>query len=154
MISVSKLPCILFQDMQSDQSEIIVKTVKEVCAEGLVVSGGKDGIFIKEVKPESPASKLLSMKEGDQILSATVYFDNVSYEDALQILEHAQPYKMAFCLKRKPPPRTQEDAEAERPDISIVIIILFIIFLITEYCKVSSEVSLTLQLKGRGVNFK
>uniref|UniRef100_A0A8C1QDV3 PDZ domain-containing protein n=1 Tax=Cyprinus carpio TaxID=7962 RepID=A0A8C1QDV3_CYPCA len=146
MISVSKLPCILFQDMQSDQSEIIVKTVKEVCAEGLVVSGGKDGIFIKEVKPESPASKLLSMKEGDQILSATVYFDNVSYEDALQILEHAQPYKMAFCLKRKPPPRTQEDAEAERPDISIVIIILFIIFLITEYCKVSSEVSLTLQL--------
>uniref|UniRef100_A0A673HXI3 PDZ domain-containing protein n=1 Tax=Sinocyclocheilus rhinocerous TaxID=307959 RepID=A0A673HXI3_9TELE len=76
---------------------------------GLVVSGGKDGIFIKEVKPESPASKHLSVKEGDQILSATVYFDNVSYEDALQILEHAQPYKVAFCLKRKPPPRTQED---------------------------------------------
>ncbi|XP_016133548.1 neuroblast differentiation-associated protein AHNAK-like [Sinocyclocheilus grahami] len=107
------------EDMQSDQSEIIVKTVKEVCAEGLVVSGGKDGIFIKEVKPESPASKHLSVKEGDQILSATVYFDNVSYEDALQILEHAQPYKVAFCLKRKPPPRTQEDAETERPDITI-----------------------------------
>uniref|UniRef100_A0A673HXH8 PDZ domain-containing protein n=1 Tax=Sinocyclocheilus rhinocerous TaxID=307959 RepID=A0A673HXH8_9TELE len=59
------------------KSEIIVKTVKEVCAEGLVVSGGKDGIFIKEVKPESPASKHLSVKEGDQILSATVYFDNL-----------------------------------------------------------------------------
>lgn len=108
------------EDMQNDQSEIIVKTEKEVCAEGLVVSGGgKDGIFIKEVKPESPASKNLSVKEGDQILSATVYFDNVSYEDALQILEHAQPYKMAFCLKRKPPPRTQEDAETMRPDITI-----------------------------------
>ncbi len=51
--------------MQSDQSEIIVKTVKEVCAEGLIVSGGKDGIFIKEVKPESPASKHLSVKEGE-----------------------------------------------------------------------------------------
>ncbi|XP_052469609.1 protein AHNAK2-like [Carassius gibelio] len=145
MIPTSKLLWILFQDTQSDQSEIIVKTVKEVCAEGLVVSGGKDGIFIKEVKPESPASKL-SVKEGDQILSATVYFDNVSYEDALQILEHAQPYKMAFCLKRKPPPRTQEDAEAERPDTTIVIIILLITFLITEYCKASSEVSLTLHL--------
>lgn len=56
--------------MQSDQSEIIVKTVKEVCAEGLVVSGGKDGIFIKEVKPESPASKLLSMKEGEVFIIA------------------------------------------------------------------------------------
>ncbi|KAL1263314.1 hypothetical protein QQF64_006053 [Cirrhinus molitorella] len=107
------------EDMQSDQSEIIVKTVKEVCAEGLVVSGGKDGIFIKEVKPETPASKHLSVKEGDQLLSATVYFDNVSYEDALQILEHAQPYKVAFCLKRKPLPRTQEDAETMRPDTTI-----------------------------------
>ncbi|XP_050981946.1 neuroblast differentiation-associated protein AHNAK-like isoform X7 [Labeo rohita] len=106
------------EDMQSDQSEVIVKTVKEVCAEGLVVSGGKDGIFIKEVKPESPASKHLSVKEGDQLLSATVYFDNVSYEDALQILERAQPYKVAFCLKRKPP-RIQEDAETMRPDITI-----------------------------------
>uniref|UniRef100_A0A8C1TBF6 PDZ domain-containing protein n=1 Tax=Cyprinus carpio TaxID=7962 RepID=A0A8C1TBF6_CYPCA len=103
-----------------DQSEIIVKTVKEVCAEGLIVSGGEDGIFIKEVKPETPASKHLSVKEGDQILSATVYFDNVSYEDALQILEHAQPYKVAFCLKRKPTPRTQEDSETMRPDTTIV----------------------------------
>ncbi|XP_042592371.1 neuroblast differentiation-associated protein AHNAK-like isoform X1 [Cyprinus carpio] len=107
------------EDMQSDQSEIIVKTVKEVCAEGLIVSGGEDGIFIKEVKPETPASKHLSVKEGDQILSATVYFDNVSYEDALQILEHAQPYKVAFCLKRKPTPRTQEDSETMRPDTTI-----------------------------------
>ncbi|XP_067242033.1 neuroblast differentiation-associated protein AHNAK-like isoform X1 [Chanodichthys erythropterus] len=108
------------EDMQNDQSEMIVKTEKEVCAEGLVVSGGgKDGLFIKEVKPESPASKHLSVKEGDQILSATVYFDDVSYEDALRILEHAQPYKVAFCLKRKPHPRTQEEAETMRPDITI-----------------------------------
>lgn len=52
--------------MQNDQSEMIMKTEKEVCAEGLVVSGGgKDGLFIKEVKPESPASKHLSVKEGE-----------------------------------------------------------------------------------------
>uniref|UniRef100_A0A8D0C9T7 PDZ domain-containing protein n=1 Tax=Scleropages formosus TaxID=113540 RepID=A0A8D0C9T7_SCLFO len=38
--------------------------------------GGKEGIFVKEVKPESPASKQLGVKEGDQILSATVYFDD------------------------------------------------------------------------------
>lgn len=63
---ISKWLCLLFQGMQNDQSEMIVKTEKEVCAEGLVVSGGgKDGIFIKEVKPESPASKHLSVKEGE-----------------------------------------------------------------------------------------
>lgn len=109
------------EDMQNDGTEMIVKRVKGGCAEGLIVSGGgKNGIFIKEVKPESPASKHLSVKEGDQILSATVYFDNVSYEDALQILEHAQPYRLEFCLKRKPAPtRTQEDAETMRPDVAI-----------------------------------
>lgn len=52
--------------MQNDGSEMIVKSVKGGCAEGLVVSGGgKNGIFIKEVKPESPASKHLSVKEGE-----------------------------------------------------------------------------------------
>ncbi|KAG5265596.1 hypothetical protein AALO_G00244230 [Alosa alosa] len=102
--------------MENGESEVLVKTAKEACAEGLVVTGGgKDGIFIKELKPDSPASKHLRVKEGDQILSATVYFDNVSYEDAIQILEHAQAYKMEFCLRRKPPePTVQEDVEAAR----------------------------------------
>lgn len=47
---------------------------------------------------------------GDQILSATVYFDNMSYEDAIQILEHAQAYKVKLCLKRKPDIRETEPA--------------------------------------------
>lgn len=42
------------------------------------------------------------MCTGDQVLSATVYFDNMSYEDAMQILEHAQAYNLKLCLKRKP----------------------------------------------------
>uniref|UniRef100_A0A4W4EBG7 PDZ domain-containing protein n=1 Tax=Electrophorus electricus TaxID=8005 RepID=A0A4W4EBG7_ELEEL len=97
---------------------MILKTVKEVCAEGLVLTGGgKEGIFIKEVKPDSPASKHLSMKEGDQILSATVYFDNVSCEDALQILDHAHPYKMEFCLRRKVESTMPEDAEIIHPEV-------------------------------------
>ncbi|XP_006785979.2 neuroblast differentiation-associated protein AHNAK-like [Neolamprologus brichardi] len=91
------------KEAESPESEVIVKTAKDGCAEGLVYGGGgKEGIFIKEVVPESPASKNLKLKEGDQILSATVYFDNMSYEDAIQILEHAQAYKLKLCLKRKP----------------------------------------------------
>ncbi|XP_068574230.1 neuroblast differentiation-associated protein AHNAK-like [Cebidichthys violaceus] len=87
----------------SPESGVIVKTAQDGCSEGLVYGGGgREGIFIKEVVPESPASKSLKLKEGDQILSATVYFDNVSYEDAIQILEHAQGYKMKLCLKRNP----------------------------------------------------
>lgn len=55
-----------------------------------------------------------SRHTGDQILSATVYFDNVTYEDALQIMEHAQAYKVKLCLKRKPE-LPEEDPE-EDPD--------------------------------------
>uniref|UniRef100_A0A8C7Y0M1 PDZ domain-containing protein n=1 Tax=Oryzias sinensis TaxID=183150 RepID=A0A8C7Y0M1_9TELE len=91
------------KEVHSPEGGMIVRTPKDGCAEGLVYSGGgKEGIFIKEVVPESPASKSLKVKEGDQILSATVYFDNVPYEDAIQILEHAQAYKVKLCLKRKP----------------------------------------------------
>ncbi|XP_071781064.1 protein AHNAK2-like [Centroberyx gerrardi] len=91
------------KEVHSPEAGVIVNTAKDGCSEGLVFSGGgKDGLFIKEVVPESPASKNLSVKEGDQILSATVYFDNVTYDDAIQILEHAQAYKVKLCLKRQP----------------------------------------------------
>ncbi|XP_029972249.1 neuroblast differentiation-associated protein AHNAK-like [Salarias fasciatus] len=105
------------KEVPSPESGVIVKTAKDGCAEGLVYGGGgRDGIFIKGVVPESPASKSLKLKEGDQILSATVYFDNVSYEDAIQILEHAQAYKMKLCLKRKP-----DISQTEAPDESDAI---------------------------------
>ncbi|KAM6912824.1 uncharacterized protein FYW49_011259 [Xenentodon cancila] len=101
------------KEVHSPEAGVIVKTPKDGCSEGLIYAGGgKDGIFIKEVMPESPASKSLKVKEGDQILSATVYFDNVSYEDAVQILEHAQAYKMKLCLKRKPDITEMESATA------------------------------------------
>lgn len=59
---------------------------------------------------------------GDQILSATVYFDNVTYEDALQILEHAQPYKMEFCLKRKAEPTMLKIEKAEIIHPKVIVI--------------------------------
>lgn len=54
-----------WQEAESPESEVIVKTAKDGCAEGLIYGGGgKEGIFIKEVVPESPASKNLKLKEG------------------------------------------------------------------------------------------
>lgn len=38
---------------------------------------------------------------GDQLLSATIFFDNIKYEDALKILQYSEPYKVQFSLKRK-----------------------------------------------------
>uniref|UniRef100_A0A8C5KN08 Periaxin n=1 Tax=Jaculus jaculus TaxID=51337 RepID=A0A8C5KN08_JACJA len=39
----------------------------------------------------------------DQLLSARVFFENFKYEDALRLLQCAEPYKVSFCLKRTVP---------------------------------------------------
>lgn len=44
-----------------------------------------------------------ALYKGDQLLSAKVYFDNVKYEDALRILQCAEPYKVSFQVKRTIP---------------------------------------------------
>lgn len=38
---------------------------------------------------------------GDQLLSTTIFFDGISYEDALKILQYSEPYKVQFKIKRK-----------------------------------------------------
>ncbi|NXN98799.1 AHNK2 protein, partial [Rhinopomastus cyanomelas] len=82
--------------------EVTLKTEVETGASGFsVVGGGNEGIFIKKVLKESPASRVFRLKEGDQLLSATVFFDNIKYEDALKILQYSEPYRVQFSLKRK-----------------------------------------------------
>lgn len=59
---------------------------------------------------KKPLKGFILVHAGDQILSATVYFDNISYDDAVQILEHAQAYKLKLCLKRTPDIKETEAA--------------------------------------------
>lgn len=68
---------------------------------------------------------------GDQLLSAKVYFDNVKYEDALKILQCAEPYKVSFQLKRtisgavvSIQPRVPS-AEAKGPKAKIAKMVIF-----------------------------
>uniref|UniRef100_A0AAZ1X630 Periaxin n=1 Tax=Oreochromis aureus TaxID=47969 RepID=A0AAZ1X630_OREAU len=84
--------------------EIVVETEAGAGASGYSVTGGGErGIFVKDVLKDSPAAKHLSLQQGDQLLSAKVYFDNVRYEDALKILQCAEPYRVSFQLKRTIP---------------------------------------------------
>nr|XP_015196476.1 PREDICTED: periaxin isoform X1 [Lepisosteus oculatus] len=89
---------------RSELVEVVVETEAEAGASGFsVAGGGEQGIFVKNVLKDSPAAKSLSLQKGDQVLSARVYFDNVKYEDALKILQCAEPYKVSFFLKRTVP---------------------------------------------------
>nr|XP_044989945.1 periaxin [Jaculus jaculus]XP_044989946.1 periaxin [Jaculus jaculus] len=84
--------------------EIIVETEAHTGVSGInVAGGGKEGIFVRELREDSPAARSLSLQEGDQLLSARVFFENFKYEDALRLLQCAEPYKVSFCLKRTVP---------------------------------------------------
>ncbi|KAM6154361.1 periaxin [Erethizon dorsatum] len=84
--------------------EIIVETEAQTGVSGInVAGGGREGIFVRELREDSPAARSLSLQEGDQLLSARVFFENVKYEDALRLLQCAEPYKVSFCLKRTVP---------------------------------------------------
>nr|DBA20821.1 TPA: hypothetical protein GDO54_017564 [Pyxicephalus adspersus] len=84
--------------------EVIVETEAQAGMSGISISGGgKDGLFISDVLKDSPAAKNLPLQEGDQIISARVYFENIKYEDALKILQYAEHYKVSYCLKRTVP---------------------------------------------------
>nr|XP_035950922.1 periaxin isoform X2 [Halichoerus grypus]XP_035950923.1 periaxin isoform X3 [Halichoerus grypus]XP_035950924.1 periaxin isoform X4 [Halichoerus grypus] len=84
--------------------EIIVETEAQTGVSGInVAGGGKEGIFVRELRKDSPAARSLSLQEGDQLLSARVFFENFKYEDALRLLQCAEPYKVSFCLKRTVP---------------------------------------------------
>ncbi|XP_074852486.1 protein AHNAK2 [Carettochelys insculpta] len=85
-----------------ESMEVTFKTEVESGASGFsVTGGGNEGIFVKQVLKGSSASKIFSLREGDQLLSATIFFDNIKYEDALKILQYSEPYKVQFSLKRK-----------------------------------------------------
>ncbi|XP_058385326.1 periaxin isoform X2 [Diceros bicornis minor] len=84
--------------------EIIVETEAQTGVSGInVAGGGKEGIFVRDLREDSPAARSFSLQEGDQLLSARVFFENFKYEDALRLLQCAEPYKVSFCLKRTVP---------------------------------------------------
>ncbi|CAO2587537.1 Protein AHNAK2 [Lemmus lemmus] len=89
-------------ETMQEATEVTLKTEVEAGASGYTVTGGGDqGIFVKQVLKGSSAAKLFSLREGDQLLSATIFFDHMKYEDALKILQYSEPYKVQFRIKRK-----------------------------------------------------
>lgn len=60
----------------------------------------RDGIFVKDVLHHGPASESGKIRAGDRILSVTVSFNNMVYEDALTILSYASPYNVHLELAK------------------------------------------------------
>ncbi|KAF3838487.1 hypothetical protein F7725_010255 [Dissostichus mawsoni] len=80
---------VLFQDWEGpDKSGFTIEQ-----------TGGE--IFVGEVKGESPAARSGKVYEGDQIVGATVYFDNMSSEETAELLKTLNRHKVGLKLQNK-----------------------------------------------------
>ncbi|XP_059497677.1 neuroblast differentiation-associated protein AHNAK isoform X3 [Stegostoma tigrinum] len=86
---------------KDDDLDVLLPNWSGAAAHGFSISGGDEGIFIKDVVQNSPAGKSGVMKEGDQIVSATIYFDDMGYEEAQKILETVDRHTVGLKLHRK-----------------------------------------------------
>ncbi|XP_052010749.1 neuroblast differentiation-associated protein AHNAK-like [Xyrauchen texanus] len=69
---------------------------------GLTIEQKKQGeIFVKEVKEEFPSAHTGEVHKGDQIVGATIYFDNMSSEETAELLKTLNQHKVGLKLQNK-----------------------------------------------------
>ncbi|GCB76802.1 hypothetical protein scyTo_0021033, partial [Scyliorhinus torazame] len=86
---------------KEDDLDVLLPNWTGAAAHGFSISGDDEGIFIKDVVQNSPAGKSGVMKEGDQIVSATIYFDEMGYDEAQKILQTVDRHTVGLKLHRK-----------------------------------------------------
>ncbi|XP_032871063.1 LOW QUALITY PROTEIN: neuroblast differentiation-associated protein AHNAK [Amblyraja radiata] len=86
---------------KEDDLDVLLPSWAGAAAHGFTISGSDDGIFIKDVVENSPVGKSGVMKEGDQIVSATIYFDEMGYDEAQKILQTVDRHTVGLKLHRK-----------------------------------------------------
>ncbi|XP_066280052.1 uncharacterized protein [Branchiostoma lanceolatum] len=88
-----------------DSYLVLLDKKEEDQSSGFNIMKGDNGrIFIQDVRQGGPAWKSGKIHDGDQLVSVTVYFTDIAYEDALTILSYSSPYKVQLRL-RKPSKR-------------------------------------------------
>ncbi|NXG57336.1 AHNK protein, partial [Hemiprocne comata] len=68
---------------------------------GITIDQTDDGVFVKRVQQNSPAAMMGVVKEGDQIVSATVYFDNLQSGEVTQLLNSMGHHTVGLRLQRR-----------------------------------------------------
>ncbi|KPP61721.1 neuroblast differentiation-associated protein AHNAK-like, partial [Scleropages formosus] len=62
---------------------------------------GEGEIFVKEVKERSIAARTGRVHEGDQIVGATIYFENMSSEETAELLKTLNRHKVGLKLQHR-----------------------------------------------------
>uniref|UniRef100_A0A8B9EKU3 PDZ domain-containing protein n=1 Tax=Anser cygnoides TaxID=8845 RepID=A0A8B9EKU3_ANSCY len=88
-------------EMEEETREILLPNWQGSGSHGITIDQTDDGVFVKQVQQNSPAAKMGVVKEGDQIVSATVYFDNLQSGEVAQLLNSMGHHTVGLRLQRK-----------------------------------------------------
>ncbi|KAJ3588012.1 hypothetical protein NHX12_011606 [Muraenolepis orangiensis] len=89
-------------DEEEETREVLFPDWEGPDKTGLTIEQSNDGeIFVKEVKEESAAGRSGRVHEGDQIVGATIYFDNMSSEDTAELLKTLNRHKVGLKLQNR-----------------------------------------------------
>lgn len=91
-------------------------TGHDIIGLGFDICGNQqEGVFIKSVFSRGPARESGCIKEGDRIKCLNISFDNITLQDACDILNCASPYKMRMLLEKGVAPPKCNDKHTRSP---------------------------------------
>uniref|UniRef100_A0A670JSZ5 PDZ domain-containing protein n=1 Tax=Podarcis muralis TaxID=64176 RepID=A0A670JSZ5_PODMU len=86
---------------EEETREILLPDWEGIGSRGLTIDQTNEGVFVKQVQQDSPAAKAGIVKEGDQIVSATIYFDNLQSGEVTELLKNVGHHTVGLRLQRK-----------------------------------------------------
>ncbi|KAG9475411.1 hypothetical protein GDO78_003695, partial [Eleutherodactylus coqui] len=86
---------------EEDTRELLLPNWQGSGTMGLTLDQNEEGVYVKQLVQNSPAAKTGVVREGDQIVGATVYFDNMSSGDIEKLLANVGQHTVGLKLQRK-----------------------------------------------------
>uniref|UniRef100_A0A803SPC8 PDZ domain-containing protein n=1 Tax=Anolis carolinensis TaxID=28377 RepID=A0A803SPC8_ANOCA len=81
--------------------EILLPDWQGSGSHGITLDQTEEGVFVKQVHEDSPIAKTGVVKEGDQIVSATIYFDNLQSGEVNELLRNVGHHTVGLRVQRK-----------------------------------------------------
>ncbi|NXB87604.1 AHNK protein, partial [Vidua chalybeata] len=88
-------------EREEETREILLPNWQGSGSHGITIAQTDDGVFVRRVQQNSPAARMGVVKEGDQIVSATVYFDNLQSGEVAQLLQTMGHHTVGLRLQRR-----------------------------------------------------
>ncbi|KFO54172.1 Neuroblast differentiation-associated protein AHNAK, partial [Corvus brachyrhynchos] len=88
-------------EREEETREILLPNWQGSGSHGITIDQTDDGVFVRRIQQNSPAARMGVVKEGDQIVSATVYFDNLQSGEVAQLLQTMGHHTVGLRLQRR-----------------------------------------------------